>query len=747
MSGLWSVVGIIALIAAVIFVQLLRSVLASPFPARVRLLGLAQAKPPEPLAPLFEQIDTPLTAAGFDHLGWVFLQIEPESTPGLRLVRLYVSADRRTLAQVIAPFTAQEPYRCRIHLISQAGDGRLVFTAPPMLQALSANPELALTQMAVYGSLSEQVQAHQTLTEAHDIKPWANLNNAVDRLQDYEDAHTQRARERGELLPHADGSLRFSIARAFAALRSALSLPKPAQTVQDDTEIPIKRAVLLWRHQRQLAHHSPRMPVQWGLFALSALAFAALGAWFWGLDFAVLLLAVIALHEAGHWWAMRAFGYRNVQMLMLPMVGGVTIGHERTPSAQARAWVSLMGPLPGIVLGCALFLSGIDVGSGWLFTAALLLLLINLFNLLPILPLDGGHLLHLLLPERATVVRTVFDTLAIVALAALAWWLDAWWLMLLALVPFSNLRNAGRDQRLLATLRQVRADTPPRNESDELEQALTVVRADNTASPAMPLLSQFTLADEALTRSRIEPMPRRALLQLGALWLSCFVATLALPQVRSLIAPLLTPPLSAQAIESAMADLQAQARALSTADLIREAASWLRKMDDATIDSAAAATAEELAAIEHRLGLTLHPTWRAIMLAEGGERLRQILDLNPPSQLAMLADRQDCLAWIEQSAAWPGFADGQSLLFTTIDASNDSNDERELDPDLLRNWLVLGGCDHDDHSLRLVEPGSVDWPVWELLLTERMAVREPDLRTTLEQLYVSTRLAQRLGSR
>lgn len=743
MSGLWSVVGIIVLIAGVIFVQLLRSVLASPFPARVRLRALAQARPPEPLAPLFEQADASLSAMGFAHLGWVFMQLTPDDTPGPRLLRLYLSADRRTLAQVIAPFSAQEPHRCRMHLVSQANDGRLLFTVPSMLQVLRADPALAVTQMAAYASLSEQTQAHQALTDAHgDALPWTHLGDTIDRLQAYEDAQTRHARERGELLPHPDGSLRLSVPRAFATLRSALTQPKPSPDAHGDTEIPLRRAILYWRHQRQVTRHSPRMSVQLGLFVLSALAFAALGAWFWDLRFAMLLLAVIALHEAGHWWAMRAFGYRNVQMLMLPMVGGVTIGHEQTPSARTRAWVSLMGPLPGIVLGCALFLAGVDFGSGWLFTAALLLLLINLFNLLPILPLDGGHLLHLLLPERAVNVRMVFDALAIVALAALAWWLDAWWLMLLALVPFGNLRNAGRDGRLLAALRQARADAPPRSEPEELEQALGVVRTD--AAAPVPLAAQFALAEQALTQARVQPMRRRTVVLLTALWLGCFATSFALPQVRALIAPFFATSHSMDRINRALADVNDETTALSNDELV-QATIVLLGNDDRS--DRTTATADELDTVEQRLGQALHPAYRSIMAATGGDVLRETLGLAAPAQLRPLSERNDCLERIAADAGWPGFDAGLQVAFVVADiaGADTAGRERLLDRRQLADWLVLGDCHDYDDSLRLVEPDHPEWPVWELQLYAPYAIHSADFRQPLQQLYVNLALLRRLG--
>src|SRR5690606_7759743 len=122
--GFVSLLGILALFAGLVVVQLLRSVLASPFPARVRLLGMARMQPPESFAPLFEHREGLLAPLGFEALVGVVVRREPEGTPGARLMRVFVSEDRTVLAQVIAPFSAQEPHRCRIQLVSQAADGR-----------------------------------------------------------------------------------------------------------------------------------------------------------------------------------------------------------------------------------------------------------------------------------------------------------------------------------------------------------------------------------------------------------------------------------------------------------------------------------------------------------------------------------------------------------------------------------------------------------------------------------------------
>lgn len=745
MSVMISLLGIAALAVALMYALGLRSVLASPLPAGVRLRPMRQMQPPETFAPLFAERHDELSALGFSPLGWLLIQHEPADTPGARLLRLYVSDDGQVLAQVIAPFAMHEPYRCRVHFVSRCTDGRLLFTAPTMLQPLPPPPSLAVTQMAQYASLDEQLTAHRALLKGQgSSERWAGLASAVDRLQAYEDAATAQARTSGELLPHSDGGMRLNLRRAAGAIHSTLKLSRTAPVPVEDTEIPVQRALVYWRHQRLLGRHSPRQPVQWGLFLSSALAFAALGAWLWAPWFALLLLAVIALHEAGHWLAMRAFGYHNVQMLMLPLVGGVTIGHEQDPSARARAWISLMGPLPGIVLGCALLLAGVDAGSGWLFITALLLLAINLFNLLPILPLDGGHLLHVLLPERAPMVRTMFDVLAIIALVALARSLDAWWLVLLALVPFGNLRNAARDNRLLAALRQVRADSPPRLEVTEMEQALTVIRADPSLPPT--LQAQFALAEHTLTQARVQPMPRRNVVLLSALWLGCFLAAAALPQVRNLVGIFMPPSWVTGDIEVRLAELTDEARGLSTADLVAQVAAML---DDgqpfSTVPGPPAASAAELATLERDIGQPLHPAWREVLRAEPGGSLRLLLDIGPVEQLRPLGERRDCLALIEDDASWPGFDKGKPVTFSIFNIDGDETGPHTLDRARLQRWLVPGTCEPGHHALRLIDIDDPDWHSWELLLGETFAVRDPGLRSALEEMYAGMALARRIN--
>nr|MBA3936373.1 site-2 protease family protein [Planctomycetota bacterium] len=156
------------------------------------------------------------------------------------------------------------------------------------------------------------------------------------------------------------------------------------------------------------------------MFLLTMLAFIATAPLAIGSNIPVpLILAILLFHEFGHFLAMRACGYRDTRIFFLPLFGAAASGRKKDATIPQQVLVSLMGPLPGIVLGLALLAAvHADRGSP-LFQAGLMLVAINLFNLLPVLPLDGGQILCRVLFARRPWLDLVFRALAAVAMVAL----------------------------------------------------------------------------------------------------------------------------------------------------------------------------------------------------------------------------------------------------------------------------------------------------------------------------------------
>ncbi len=145
----------------------------------------------------------------------------------------------------------------------------------------------------------------------------------------------------------------------------------------------------------------PRFRIRIFVFALPTLM---LMLWVEGIEaFSVLMLSAIA-HESGHLLAMKACGYKSRRVDILPM-GALIVVPEGIPY-QREAIIALGGPLASLF--CAL-ISGI-----WFAVAhtalPLLAMLINLtltiFNLMPIIKLDGGKALCCYLLGRGTEQKT-----------------------------------------------------------------------------------------------------------------------------------------------------------------------------------------------------------------------------------------------------------------------------------------------------------------------------------------------------
>ncbi len=125
------------------------------------------------------------------------------------------------------------------------------------------------------------------------------------------------------------------------------------------------------------------------------LAGASLAAysWLFSIQFALLIILCLVVHEYGHIRAMKYFGMKTKGIYLIPFVGGAAIGENNLNTRWQNVVISIMGPVFGTALSViALLLYGIT-GMPIFAGVAGVNALLNLFNLLPILPLDGGHIL------------------------------------------------------------------------------------------------------------------------------------------------------------------------------------------------------------------------------------------------------------------------------------------------------------------------------------------------------------------
>jgi Zn-dependent protease len=126
-----------------------------------------------------------------------------------------------------------------------------------------------------------------------------------------------------------------------------------------------------------------------------ALAGASVAAysWLFSFQFAIALIACLVFHEYGHIRAMKYFGIKTKGIYLIPFMGGLALSDEKINTRWQDVVISIMGPSFGLLLSIACLIIYWLTGSMLFAGLATFNALLNLFNLLPILPLDGGHIL------------------------------------------------------------------------------------------------------------------------------------------------------------------------------------------------------------------------------------------------------------------------------------------------------------------------------------------------------------------
>ncbi len=153
-------------------------------------------------------------------------------------------------------------------------------------------------------------------------------------------------------------------------------------------------------------------------FSLAALASFA---YLWGLEQALVLAAIIILHELGHAIAMLIVGMKVKGIYLVPFFGGAAIAAGPYRSEGQLGFVSLMGPGFSIIPTAGLLVAAKQTGNPLLTHAAEMSAIINLLNLVPIVPFDGGHVLRAALVSMSRTAAQIAGFAGAAAGLSIAW--------------------------------------------------------------------------------------------------------------------------------------------------------------------------------------------------------------------------------------------------------------------------------------------------------------------------------------
>lgn len=524
--------------------------LLAPVVARIRALASLRLpshlrrRPAPPrlqaaIEDLFSPIEAELAELGFRFSHAAQALATPSEWTPWQPIRVFRHFHFPIVAQLTGPSLPELPNVPILSLLAELKDGPMVLTSNVPMHLFPADPKVQRLAGDSFPSVKDQYAAQLDAMRAEglqDFLPWGDPEDIEARLGAYEQRCLQAVVQAGWCEPEGESlriaprklpALGYFLTRQIKRLVHTLQ-QLPPQSLARKTSAPLERSLMLYIATHARPKHSPPAVVQWTLYGLSLALCLVLGGGLLGWPFAGLLLVVIALHEAGHYLALRALGYRHMQMLMLPLIGGVAFGESSHPPAWHRVIVSLAGPLPGLLLGAALL--GWPPARPELVQLGWVLLLVNALNLLPLHPFDGGRVLEALLPARHVVVRIALEGLAVLGLLALWWffgWTIAWALILLKALSWRGLWRQMRFERLYA--RTARARKP----ADARALARLAFQTLERVVPARASLRQrIGMVDELITQLRSRPLKGPWALGVAALHLAALALPLALgPQL------------------------------------------------------------------------------------------------------------------------------------------------------------------------------------------------------------------------
>ena len=499
---------------------------------------VASEQPPEAFAAAFAEVEEALRPLGFTPFCWLHFKYGGLTRSVSNKTQVFHHCDGHTHALVQAPIDFTRPDRLVIGFGCDLDDGGALatFRRTPF-EAFFATP-LHRRVNVDSDDLHEVLAAHRkALLDARvaavPLAPTAET--MAQRSKEGFARHMNDLVRSGTTWRDRAGHMRLRVGAIFRAIGFALR-QRAAPPAFAEVSPAAQFAMLpLFEQHRD---NAPAAGMQLALLLLTTVLFMLAAALLFDASFALVLAFALLLHEGGHYLAMRMFGYRNVQMVLLPLLGGITTGVESDPHGTRRALVSLMGPLPGIVLGWALILLAPPHLFEDFLRAGIILLVLNYLNLLPFPPLDGGHFVQSLLPRRWLGTEVWLMGALVVAGLLVAWQLQWWIVILLFAFQLNGLRQQWRDARLLRALMPALDPRTAGNDTGQLDAMLLAAVAHD--APAANMLQRLTRVVRLRTRLLLRPPGHAARLLLVAIYVTAFALPLLFPQVRWLLGQLLT---------------------------------------------------------------------------------------------------------------------------------------------------------------------------------------------------------------
>jgi stage IV sporulation protein FB len=301
-------------------------------------------------------------------------------------------------------------------------------------------------------------------------------------------------------------------------------------------------------HQSNYGHDYPPKPdleeskskINIWLRSLSSLAlYFVIGYFFFNKDWLLVLVltAVVVFHEMGHFLAMKLYNYTDLGIFFIPLLGAYASGTKREVSQKQSAVIILAGPVPGIIAGVLIYFVSLQQDNLFLERMSWILVFLNLLNLFPVYPLDGGQLLNRLFLDESAMIGKIFIVISSVALAWFFYSIHFYPLLLFPLMMLIRLFTDIRHDKLIRKIEDEGVDlnTSYEDISDEqywrIRNAVIKHHPDLKDIPIAPPYEYAENEDKIITTMQ-GMLQRIIIMDLSVagkvlilfIWIACFAA-------------------------------------------------------------------------------------------------------------------------------------------------------------------------------------------------------------------------------
>jgi hypothetical protein len=382
---------------------------------------------------------------------------------------VYFNREKETYASLLSPAATEELVFTLVEFNTFFKNGERLATLDGRKFRIDVHIPNTIFQDSYSGSLQTQWQLHQHYLHHHpglETRTFAETGEGfqamVDEENRYHKDYIALLVKEGFLIKTGEDRYKEdwrkssrSVGKSFSDVAKIVNTTRQKELSGQKINVPVEMEIENYenaRHRQTIREQVSSGKVMF--LGFSMMVFLVSFSLLLSFQTTLLLLAVLLVHESCHLLAMWMMDYKDWSLLFIPIPGIAAQGRDKAIPYYKQVVANFGGSAPGLLMAIMLWFMLVNglipfTSLGLAARVILMLLVINYFKLLPVVPMDGGKILDIILYSRSILPQTVLMVSIFLGLIVLGERYQAPMLWFLALlIPYSYNENRFRGKLL-----------------------------------------------------------------------------------------------------------------------------------------------------------------------------------------------------------------------------------------------------------------------------------------------------------